>query len=119
MLHVPDDALLALVPVVDREAVHVDLLPRLAPQLDRVLLRALLAKLSVGAAVIGALLAAVPDGAALDHLQKGLEDGDAGRNDDEVSFDTNCGGLLASRALGVQAMGDTYDVQYNGSHRSS
>lgn len=36
VLHIPDDALFAVVPVVYREAVHVDLFLRLAPQLDRV-----------------------------------------------------------------------------------
>src|SRR5690606_293220 len=50
VLHIPDDALLAVVPVVYREAVHVDLFLRLAPQLDRVRLRALLAELPIESA---------------------------------------------------------------------
>lgn len=119
VLHVRHDALLAVVPIVYCETVHVNLLLRLAPQLDRVRQRALLAKLAVDAAVVGAFLAAVPDGATFHHLEEGLEDWDAGGDDNKIAFDSDHEIVSARRLRRKRDACGTYDVQYNGSQRSS
>jgi hypothetical protein len=116
-----DDVFLAVFLGVYREAVRVDLLLGLAPELQGVcLLRALLAEVLVLAIVAGALLRP-PVCASLGPLDEGLEERDAGCDDDEVAFDAVQGDTVSG--LGLGRMGedgcDTYDVQYKGSHKSS
>lgn len=79
------NTLLTILLGMDRKPVRIDLLLGLAPQLDAGLGGALLAVVFVGA-VAGVFLG-VPDGPAFGHFEDGLQDGDAGCDDDEVAFD--------------------------------
>jgi hypothetical protein len=62
-------------------------------------LRALLAEVGVVTLVAGACLLGPPDAAAFDPLKEGLEERDAGCDDDEVAFDAVRVGRLVGWTL--------------------